>query len=149
MTTVEFHTGVEDVLDFSCRLLRKAYRRGATVLCVAPRDTLEALDRALWTFDERDFVPHLRLDAAAGAQTNALAARTPIWLAEHPPTGGTRDVMLSVAGTQVAAATDYARVIEVVAASPEQAERGRELWRQYRLAGIEIVHHASGSAREG
>ena len=53
MTEVEFHTGVADPLGFACRLLRKAYRRGARVLVTAPPERLAQLDRLLWTFDER------------------------------------------------------------------------------------------------
>ena len=76
MTEVEFHTGVVDPVGFACRLLRKAVRRGVRVRVIAPEDTLGALDRALWTFDERDFIPHVRVPGAS-AET---AARTPIWL---------------------------------------------------------------------
>ena len=28
MVQLEFHTGIADVMDYSCRLLRKAYKRG-------------------------------------------------------------------------------------------------------------------------
>jgi len=153
MPSVEFHTGVGDVTGYCCRLLRKAYRRGVTVLCVAPRATLESLDRALWTFDERDFVPHVRLSAGADPQAHALAPRTPIWLAERVPQGGhggaLRDVLVSVAGTEVADAGLFPRVIEIVAASAAEADSGRELWRRYRQAGAEIVHHPGAGAGEG
>lgn len=143
---VEFHTGVPDVVDFACRLLRKAYLRGATVLCLAPRVRLEALDRALWTFSEREFVPHIRLEVAAPA----LRVRTPIWLAESVPGDGAgRDVLLNL-GAEVAPADlgQDVRLIEVVGAAPEEAERGRALWRQYKAGGREIVHHPFGVGRE-
>ena len=76
MTEVEFHTGVADAVSFTCRLLRKAYRAGARVLVTAPADMLAELDRALWTFEPHEFVPHVRMPGAA----EALASRTPIWL---------------------------------------------------------------------
>ena len=59
MTEVEFHTGVADPTAFACRLLRKACRAGVRVLVTASPAPLVALDRALWTFAERDFVPHV------------------------------------------------------------------------------------------
>ena len=80
MTEVEFHTGVADPTAFACRLLRKACRAGVRVLVTASPATLVALDRALWTFDERDFVPHVRQPGASAP----VAERTPIWLATRP-----------------------------------------------------------------
>jgi DNA polymerase III subunit chi len=69
---VEFHTGVEDVLAFTCRLLRKAQRQGAQLVCTAPPATLAALDQALWTFEEREFVP---MCAGRGPQRRCCSAR--------------------------------------------------------------------------
>lgn len=139
MASVEFHTGIEDPVGYCCRLLRKAYRRGATVLCLAPRPTLDALDRALWTFDERDFVPHVRVPGAAPA----LRDRTPIWLAAEVPAGGGREVLVSLEA-ELPAAAPFARVIEVVGAEPEAAQRGRALWRRYKEGGFAIVHQTAG-----
>ena len=79
MTRVEFHTGVEDPLDFTCRLLRKACRQGVRVQVSAAPEALTALDRALWVEPERDFVPHLRMPGGRAA----VAALTPIWLVPH------------------------------------------------------------------
>ncbi|MBI5716510.1 MAG: DNA polymerase III subunit chi [Burkholderiales bacterium] len=154
---VEFHTGVADTLAFACRLLRKAYRHGATVLCLAPPARLDALDRALWTFVEREFVPHVRL---AGTVENMLR-RTPIWLASAlPAAGAAREVVLNLGGDLPVAAAEAegaegrareasrARVIEVIGADADEVERGRALWRQYKAAGFEVVHHPFKAARE-
>lgn len=135
---VEFHTGVPDTLAFACRLLRKAYRHGATVLCVAPAPRLEALDRALWTFVERDFVPHVRV---AGTADGTLQ-RTLLWLASSvPEEGAGRAVVLNLGGEVPVGTAASARVIEVVGADADEVARGRSLWRQYKAAGFEVVHH--------
>lgn len=139
---VEFHTGVPDTLAFACRLLRKAYRRGAPVMCVAPPEQLEALDRALWTFVERDFVPH----AWVGRSSARVLERSPIWLGESwpmlaAPGGPRRDVILGLGHPLPLETEAAARVIEVVGAAAEEVERGRALWRQYKARGLEIVHH--------
>ena len=144
-SSVEFHTGVPDTLDFACRLLRKAYRRGATVICLVPGVRLEALDRALWTFVERDFIPHVML---AGA-TEATRRRTPIWLAAAwPPAGAARDVVLNVGGELGVGQAGESRVIEVIGIDEGEVERGRMLWRQYKAAGFEVVHHPFGASRD-
>jgi DNA polymerase III subunit chi len=142
---VEFHTGVPDTLAFACRLLRKAYRHGATVLCLAPAPRLDALDRALWTFAERDFVPHARVSGTA----HKLLRRTPIWLATELPAGGpARAVVLNLGGELPVGGAAPARVIEVVGLDADEVERGRTLWRRYKAAGFEVAHHPFKAARE-
>ena len=138
-TAVEFHTGVADPLAFACRLLRKAYRRGARVLVTAPAPQLEALDRALWTFDERDFVPHLRL---AGAPDPALAARTPIWLTDAAPPPGCPEVLVNLGAAVADELAPFTRVIEIVAADADTEQAGRARWREYRARGLPVTHHA-------
>lgn len=141
MTEVEFHTGVADPLGFACRLLRKAYRRGARVLVTAPAERLAALDRLLWTFDERDFVPHLRVPAADAA----MAARTPIWLAVPPAPAGAPGIVVNLGAPAPAALDGLQRLIEVVGTEADEVRQGRERWRAYKAAGLAVVHHAAGS----
>ena len=136
-TTVEFHTGVADKREFACRLLRKAYRSGARVVVCASAQDISALDRELWTFDERDFVPHVRIGAAGSA---ALAARTPIWLVEGEPGPDAQGVLVNL-GPEVAAAGErFERLIEIVSAEPEDEAAGRARWREYKARGFEIRH---------
>ncbi len=144
MTEVEFHTGVADPVGFACRLLRKAYRAGARVQVTAPPESLAALDRALWTFEERDFVPHARVPGCAAA----MAARTPIWLSPRAGGPGAPGVVVNLGAEAPPALDEVQRLIEVVAADADEAERGRQRWRAYKAAGLEIKHHGGGAARE-
>ena len=141
MTEVEFHTGVADPLAFACRLLRKAIRQGARVLVTAPADVLSALDRQLWTFEDRDFVPHVRVPGASAA----TAALTPIWLATGAAaTEGLADVpglLVNLGAAASPAAAALERLIEIVGVEPDEAARGRERWRAYKAAGLSIRHH--------
>ncbi len=141
-TRVEFHTGVAAPLPFTCRLLRKAWRSGARLLVTAPPPWLDELDRALWTFEERDFVPHVRLGAAGPPH----AARTPIWLAAAVPDAAAAAgrVLVNIGAEPPAlaeAAAAFDRIVEVVAADADAAAAGRERWRAYKAAGLEILHH--------
>jgi DNA polymerase-3 subunit chi len=148
MTSVEFHAGVTDPVGYACRLLRKAYRRGARVLVTAPDSVLAELDQALWTFDERDFVPHVRLPVEGGGADPRVVARTPIWLAARAGAAGAPAVVLNLDAAAPADLGDVERLIEIVGAEPESAERGRARWRAYRAAGLDVVHHLHGASRE-
>ncbi len=143
LTEVEFHTGVADPVGFACRLLRKACRQGVRVLVTAEPGTLAELDRALWTFEPHEFLPHVRVPGA----TAEVAARTPVWLAEGAalpklPPGAPR-VLLNLGKPEAVDAALADRLIEVVGAEPDAVEAGRGRWRAYKAAGLSIRHHAA------
>jgi DNA polymerase-3 subunit chi len=142
MTEVEFHTGVEEPLAFACRLLRKAVRQGVRVQVTAPADTLGALDRLLWTFEERDFVAH----ACVPGVPARVAQRTPLWLSPVVQTDGAPRVLVNLGAEMPDAAAPVDRVIEIISA--EDAAEGRERWRAYKALGVAMKHH-EGSARGG
>jgi DNA polymerase-3 subunit chi len=148
LTEVEFHTGVADRAGFACRLLRKAYRQGARVLVTAPADVLAEVDRLLWTVDERDFVPHVRVPGAPAA----VAARTPIWLAadtqQTAAAQGAPTVVLNLGAAAPASLGGVDRLIEVVSNDPGEADQGRSRWRAYKAAGLEIKHHGGAGSRD-
>jgi DNA polymerase III subunit chi len=133
---VQFHTGVTDPEVFVCRMLRKACRQGVRVQVTAPEEVLALLDRLLWTFEERDFVPHVRVAAVA----QALASRTPIWLTPAALGADAPRVLLNLGAEAPPRPLELERIIEVVAAAPDEARRGRERWRQYKQIGLVVVH---------
>ena len=148
MTEVEFHTGVADRLGFACRLLRKAVRQGARVLVTAPPEALTELDRLLWTFEERDFLPHVRVPGAAAG----LRARTPIWLAADAEAAlaGAAEAPRVVVNLGAAAPPDLQaldRLIEVLSTDVDDVAQGRTRWRAYKAAGLTVVHHAGADGR--
>ena len=130
---------------FACRLLRKAARQGVRVQVTAPCETLDALDRQLWSFDERDFVPHARLPAASPA----LRKRSPIWLTPQVMDGDAPRVVVNLGADAPADLGALDRVIEVVSVDAEQAQLGRMRWRAYKAQGLSIKHHADLAADRG
>jgi DNA polymerase III subunit chi len=141
VTEVEFHTGVGDKLAFACRLLRKAYRRGARVAVSGPAPLLAALDRALWVDDAHDFLPHIRV--LAGAALPAAAARTPIWLIDGEVPDGAPGVRINLGAPMAADLANCTRIIEVLSTDADDAQQGRQRWRDYKARGLNIVHHSA------
>ncbi len=147
---IEFHTGVQDPMGFAVRLLKKAYRLGVRVRVTAPPSTLQALDRQLWTEEERDFVPHAQV-----AQMNAaVAARTPLWLAtdaQAMPAGASAEqaptVLVKLGAAAPADVHHWQRLIEVVGIEVDEVEQGRARWAHYKAAGRGIEHLPAGRSR--
>ncbi len=139
MTEVSFHFNVPDQLGYACRLLRKATRKGAHVVVTAPSATLAALDRALWSFDPLEFVPHVRVMPGA-----ALAPRlrdTPVWLVEQTSDAARRDVLLNLGLEPPAGFESFARVIEIVCTDEQALSSGRQRWKHYAGRGYDIQRH--------
>ncbi|HBI69028.1 MAG TPA: DNA polymerase III subunit chi, partial [Massilia sp.] len=60
MTRIDFHTNIPDKLIYACRLARKAWSTRAKVVLLA-EDAAQAaaLNEALWTLSDTDFIPHV------------------------------------------------------------------------------------------
>lgn len=142
MTEVEFHTGVSQPTLFACRLLRKAARKGVRVQVTAPAAVLALLDQQLWTFEERDFVPHVRCPGAPAA----VAARTPIWLTPSMIGGDAPRVLVNLGAGAPADLQALDRLIEIVSADADAAASARLRWRDYKALGLAIRHHADAGA---
>jgi DNA polymerase III subunit chi len=143
MTEVSFHFNVPDRLAYSCRLLRKATRLGSRVAVSAPAETLGQLDRALWTFDPADFVPHRRL--APGEAAPEQMRPTPIWLLEQLGDAPDHDVLLNLGDVVPAGFESFGRVIEVVTLADADRQAARERWKYYSGRGYVITRHEVNS----
>lgn len=142
---VEFHTGLVDKLGTACRFLRRAQVAGASVVVCGDRAALDRLDTVLWTFEPLSFVPHLRLK---GAPCTAALARTPVWLADAAALAPARQVLVNVGQAMVEGWSAFERVVELVSADADDADAGRQRWRQYAAhPDIALVHQprAAGS----
>ena len=145
---VEFHSGVADKLDHTCRLLRKSQAAGAQVVVGGERALLDRLDVMLWTFDALSFVPHLRVRGERPSASTAVLERTPLWLADDPAACAARDVLVNLGPEMVAGWEGFARVIEVVGRDDDDSAAARQRWRAYgETAGVERVHHSLGEHR--
>jgi DNA polymerase-3 subunit chi len=141
MTKIDFHSNVPDKLLHACRLARKAHLSDFKVVIYSPdQELLSALDRALWTFSEQDFLPHVM----AG---DSLAAKTPLILssdaeAELPH----HQVLINLSAAVPDHFARFERLIEIVSAQQEDQAAGRERYGFYRQRGYPLRHFPAESA---
>lgn len=135
MTRVDFHSKVPDKLLYACRLVRKARAADMrVVIFTQDRTQLDALDEALWTFSEQDFLPHV----VAGDE---LATQTPVILtddagAELPH----HQILINLSGETPAHFARFERLFEVISTDEDDLAAGRERYRQYQQRGYPLTH---------
>ena len=139
MTEVSFHFNAPDRFEYASRLLRKALRKGSRVAVVAPPPTLERLDKALWRFEETEFIPHLLVRDAA--QVAPRLRDTPVWLVEQPADAPHRDVLVNLGAELPHGFESFLRVVEIVSRDEEERLAARARWKHYQSRGYELLRH--------
>lgn len=139
MTEVSFHFNVPDRTEYTCRLLRKATRQGAKVVVTGPGDVLSGLDRALWTFDPLEFLPHALL--RANQPVPERLRDTPVWLLEDSAASVHHEVLLNLGHEPPAGFESFARLIEIVSTDEDDRIAARGRWKHYDSRGYTIVRH--------
>lgn len=136
MTDITFHFNVPDRLTYSCRLLRKAYQKGASVVVTGEPQMLTQLDDLLWSVSPVDFVPHCHSMAHAGT-----VAASAVVLAESL-SGLDRDGVLINLGQALPAEFErFERLIEVVTADEQDRLAARQRWKHYASRGYALNQH--------
>lgn len=135
MTRVDFHFNAPDKAAYACRLVRKIYRAG--LRCQVTSDDAASLahfDELLWTFSRRDFIPHVRADHPA-------AAETPVVLSHGEADTGRPDVLVNLGAATPAHYSRFERLIEIVGRDEADRAAARERWRHYRDRGHPMSRH--------
>lgn len=144
MTEITFYFNVPDRLNYACRLLRKALRAGGEkasggVAVLAPIATLSRFDRALWSFDATEFIPHLLLPNSVTA--HADHRRTPVWLVEQAERAAHLNLLLHLGDEPALGFESFGRMVEIVSTNPDEREAARARWKHYKARGYEIQKH--------
>ena len=136
MTEVAFHFNAPQKLAYACRLLRKAYLKGAHLVVLVPDDQVQALDQALWLMSPGEFVPHSVPTDPLGVQQHS-----PIRLATEVPDADAATVLVNLRDEAPQGFERFARVIDVVTLDDNDRAQARQRWRHYVAAGIEPQRH--------
>lgn len=139
MTRIDFHTNIGDKLGYACRLARKAYgAKGKLVLLAEDAAQAAALDAALWTLSDTDFLPHVM----AG---DPLAAVTPIIVTDSDelefPHG---DMLVNLTRRTPANVDRFARVFEIISTDEDDAAAGRKRYVAYKQQSYPLTHFVAG-----
>ncbi|MEM4989853.1 DNA polymerase III subunit chi [Collimonas sp. H4R21] len=135
MTQIDFHTNISDKFLYTCRLVRKARAAQRQIVILGSNaEDLATLDRALWTFSEHDFLPHVR----AG---DPLAAQTPVILAadeeiEWPH----HQILINLSGSTPQHFARFERMFEIISLADDDKAGGRERYRFYQQRGYPLTH---------
>jgi DNA polymerase-3 subunit chi len=130
------------------KLLEKVLARGERAVVVAGAERLAALDAAMWTYDDRAFLPHGRSGDAppAGIAGADYASQQPIWLSERIE--NPNDARVLVLGEPADEGADLAAwpvAVQFIDGADEAAiEAARARWREYKAAGCELSYWTQG-----
>lgn len=141
MTRIDFYSEIGDKVAYACRLARKAYAaRCRVVLFSADAGQSAALDEALWTFSELDFLPHVRAD-------DPLAGQTPILLVDRDDQElPHHQVLVNLSGVLPKNFARFERMCELVSADDADRAAGRDRYRYYQQRGYPLSHFVAGQS---
>lgn len=123
---------LEEVLPV---LLEKALARGwRAVVEVPDADTLDALDRHLWTYRDDSFLPH-------ASERDDPGTRQPVWLTMGQSNPNRADIRFLTGRVDPSEVERYLRVVLLFSADdPTAVEHARRQWKPLRQAGHECTY---------
>lgn len=142
MTRIDFYIleGRQDAgrhLQIACRLAEKAWSGGQRVYIHTDEAvSAKKLDDMLWSFRAESFLPHQLL--AEGQDSDAL---TPIHIGWNEPPAQHDQVLINLAAEIPLCFSRFDRVAEIVSATEQAREQGRQRYRFYRDRGYPLQTH--------
>lgn len=122
--------------DFACKLIEKIYRSGqfCYVLAESPEQAAE-IDQRLWTFRAGSFVPHQRYQGTLPDYKNSIL----IGGSDIPD--GWQKVIVNLSSYFPPSVAPTERILEILDNSEASKQAGRQRYRHYREAGLDITTH--------
>jgi DNA polymerase III subunit chi len=116
-------------------LLEKVLARGDRVVVMAgSEERVQALDSALWTYDDRSFLPH-------GTARDGFAEDQPVWLTAAPENPNGAKVLVLTDGAVADNVTSWSMVLEIFDGNSDDAvEAARARWKAHKAAGHEMAY---------
>ena len=141
MTRIDFHTNIPDKLAYACRLARKAYSAKAKIVLLA-EDAAQAaaLNEALWTLSNVDFLPHVMAD-------DPLAPETPIIVTDSEEAAlPHHEMLVNLTRRMPSTVAQFARVFEIISIDESDAAAGRQRYVAYKKQSYPLTHFVAGQS---
>jgi DNA polymerase-3 subunit chi len=141
MTRIDFHTNIPDKLAYACRLARKAYSAKAKIVLLA-EDAAQAaaLNEALWTLSNIDFLPHVMAD-------DPLAPQTPIIITDSEEAAlPHHDMLVNLTRRTPRTFDQFTRVFEIISTDEQDAAAGRQRYVAYKKQSYPLTHFVAGQS---
>lgn len=117
------------------KLLEKVLESGARAVVLAgSEERVEALNAALWTYEQGAFLPH-------GSPRDGRAEDQPVWLtaADENPNGAS--VLILTDGARSARIDDFEKCLEIFDGNDSEAvAAARERWRAYKGGSYPLTY---------
>ncbi|MDD5275797.1 MAG: DNA polymerase III subunit chi [Methylovulum sp.] len=121
---------------FACKLIEKSYRSGC--FCYVLTDSAEQsrlLDDLLWTFRAGSFIPHQLYSGGLPAIEKVIL------IGSINPPGRWQNNLINLSSHCPGHFQQAGRILEILDASEATKAAGRERYRQYQQAGIDVITH--------
>jgi len=126
--------------EFACKLIEKIYRSGQ--FCYVLADSIEQaadIDKQLWTFRAGSFVPHQLYRGRLPDYKNTVL----IGGNDIPPDW--QKVIVNLSRHYPPTIEPTERILEILDNSEECKQAGRQRYRHYNEAGLEITTHRNAN----
>ena len=136
MTAISFYHLERTSLDRALpKLLEKVLERDHRAVVIAGSDErVEALNAALWTYEQRSFLPH-------GSEADGFTDRQPIYLTTLDENPNESDVLVLVDGASTEQLDSFQRVLDMFDGHDNEAvEAARDRWRRLKDHGHELTY---------
>ena len=141
MTRIDFHTNIPDKLAYACRLARKAYAAKAKVVLLAEDDAqAAALNDALWTLSDTDFLPHVLADDPLAPETPIIVTSSEEAALPH------HDMLVNLTRRTPSTFARFARVFEIISTDEADAAAGRQRYVAYKKQSYPLTHFVAGQS---
>lgn len=122
--------------DFACKLIEKIYRGGQFCYVLTEHAEQAAeVDKSLWTFRAGSFVPHQVYQGVLPAYKNTIL------IGGYPIPPDWQKIIVNLSTHFPPTVAPIERIVEILDNSEESKRAGRQRYRHYLDAGLEIITH--------